>query len=200
MNKYFVDLKLVGEHTNSDVFLPKMAFFGQTLSFKQLLAFFWCKDCSAGSGIQIWTKFDNIFVSNTAPERDFIWKKNSKKCLELESIVFSFQNEGTFEAVFGGQIVNWIPLPALYSLHLMPCRGCIITRKERTFLDDLEKLWKRLDLAPGGVLCQYRSLGALRAPTSSWRPFGPLDFVLRALRALRPCDLRRWLDSVLAFG
>ena len=33
-----------------------------------------------------------------------------------------------------------------------------------------------------------RSVGALRAPTSSWRPFGPLDFVLRALRALRPCD------------
>ena len=31
-----------------------------------------------------------------------------------------------------------------------------------------------------------RSLGALRAPTSSWRPFGPLDFVLRALQALRP--------------
>ena len=35
-----------------------------------------------------------------------------------------------------------------------------------------------------------RSLGALRAPTSSWRPFGPLDVVLRALRALRPCDPR----------
>ena len=35
-----------------------------------------------------------------------------------------------------------------------------------------------------------RSLGALRALTSSWRPFGPLDFVLRALRALRPCDPR----------
>ena len=42
-----------------------------------------------------------------------------------------------------------------------------------------------------------RSLGALRAPTSSLRPFGPalgpsglLDFVLRALRALRPCDPR----------
>ena len=31
-----------------------------------------------------------------------------------------------------------------------------------------------------------RSLGALRAPTSRWRPFGPIDFVLRALRALRP--------------
>ena len=35
-----------------------------------------------------------------------------------------------------------------------------------------------------------RSLGALRAPTSSWRPFGHLGFVLRALRALRPCDPR----------
>ena len=31
-----------------------------------------------------------------------------------------------------------------------------------------------------------RSLGALRAPTSSWRPFRTLDFVLRALRAVRP--------------
>ena len=42
-------------------------------------------------------------------------------------------------------------------------------------------------------IVQYRttrSLEALRAPTSSWRPFGPLDFVLRALRALRPCDPR----------
>ena len=42
-----------------------------------------------------------------------------------------------------------------------------------------------------------RSLGALRAPTSSLWPFGPalgtsglLDFILRALRALRPCDPR----------
>ena len=42
-----------------------------------------------------------------------------------------------------------------------------------------------------------RGLGALQAPTSSLRPFGPafgpsglLDFVLRALRALRPCDPR----------
>ena len=50
------------------------------------------------------------------------------------------------------------------------------------------------------TLCETRSLGALRAPTSSWRPFGPafgslglLDFVLRALR---PCDPRNdALDS-----
>ena len=42
-----------------------------------------------------------------------------------------------------------------------------------------------------------RSLGALRAPTSRLRPFGPalgpsglLDNVLHALRALRPCDPR----------
>ena len=32
------------------------------------------------------------------------------------------------------------------------------------------------------MMMMTRSLGALRAPTSSWRPFGPLDFVLRALR------------------
>ena len=32
--------------------------------------------------------------------------------------------------------------------------------------------------------CQNRSLGTLRAPTSSWRPFGPLDFVLSALSAV----------------
>ena len=31
---------------------------------------------------------------------------------------------------------------------------------------------------------------AIQARISSWRPFGPLDFVLRALRALRPCDPR----------
>ena len=31
------------------------------------------------------------------------------------------------------------------------------------------------------------SPGALRAPPSSWKPFRPLDFVLRALQALRPC-------------
>ena len=39
------------------------------------------------------------------------------------------------------------------------------------------------------VFVQYlyytRSLGALRAPTSSWRTFGLLDFVLHALWALR---------------
>ena len=36
-----------------------------------------------------------------------------------------------------------------------------------------------------------RSLGALWAQTSGWRPFGFLDFVLRALQGLRPCDPRK---------
>ena len=60
------------------------------------------------------------------------------------------------------------------------------------------------------TLLTTRSLGALRAPTSSLWPFGPtfgpsglLDFVLRALRALRPCDPRtvafynpqKWIPS-----
>ena len=44
---------------------------------------------------------------------------------------------------------------------------------------------------------ETRSLRPLRGPTSSWQPFGPafgpsglVDFVLRTLRALRPCDPR----------
>ena len=47
------------------------------------------------------------------------------------------------------------------------------------------------------IIYNTRSLGALRAPTSRMRPFGPslgpsglLDNVLHALRALRPCDPR----------
>ena len=55
-----------------------------------------------------------------------------------------------------------------------------------------------------------RSLGALRAPTSSWRPFEPaldplglLNFVLQALRPCEACDcdwIRLPFDSVLAIG
>ena len=47
------------------------------------------------------------------------------------------------------------------------------------------------------TVLRTRSLAAHWAPISSLRPFGPalgpsglLDFVLRALRALRPCDPR----------
>ena len=54
-----------------------------------------------------------------------------------------------------------------------------------------------LTLSPLSPLSSTRNLEALRAPTSSWRPFGPLDFVLRALQALRPCDPRIvvWIAS-----
>ena len=40
------------------------------------------------------------------------------------------------------------------------------------------------------VMMTNRSVGALWAPTSSWRPFGPLDVVLRALRPVRRARLR----------
>ena len=49
--------------------------------------------------------------------------------------------------------------------------------------------WWEVRFCPQNIH-KTRSLGALRAPTSSLRPFGPLDFVFRALRALRPCDPR----------
>ena len=46
-------------------------------------------------------------------------------------------------------------------------------------------LSQNLDLLTPSVIYSTRSLGALQAPTSSWRSFGPLNFILRALRALR---------------
>ena len=66
-------------------------------------------------------------------------------------------------------------------------------------LCDLNFISLALDLAflPFGTVSLWytRSLGALRAPTSRLRLFGPalgpsglLDYVLHALRALRPCD------------
>ena len=50
-----------------------------------------------------------------------------------------------------------------------------------------KKLWISIRSLPPDLGCarqnmsKTRSQGALRAPTSSWRPFGPLDFVLRTL-------------------
>ena len=50
------------------------------------------------------------------------------------------------------------------------------------------------------VLYWTRSLGALRAPNSSWRPFGPLDFILRALRTLRPVRRARLRSGPVKIG
>ena len=78
--------------------------------------------------------------------------------------------------------------------------GKNLIRQKGSFLHAFEPFDKKkyliggydLNPASGGpaTVLFTRSLGALRAPTSSWGPFGPLDFVLRALRALRPCDPR----------
>ena len=48
-------------------------------------------------------------------------------------------------------------------------------------------------------LYDTRNLGARWAPISSWWPSGLLDFVFHALRALKPCDPRRW-QVHLSFG
>ena len=45
-----------------------------------------------------------------------------------------------------------------------------------------------------------RSLGALKAPTSSWRPFGPLEFVLCALLALRAVRRARLRSGPVKIG
>ena len=55
----------------------------------------------------------------------------------------------------------------------------------------LRQAWANCDVTFKAFMRRTRSLGALRTTTPSWRPFGPLDFVLYALRALRLCDPRR---------
>ena len=45
------------------------------------------------------------------------------------------------------------------------------------------------------ALLVTRSLGALRAPTSCWRPLGPFEYVLQPLCALQLCDPRRCIHG-----
>ena len=94
----------------------------------------------------------------------------------------------------------------------LDCETFIVKIKERSaegcwreWRDYFERIYGRLqhyDCTQHTVLLLYkytntRSLGALRAPTSSWRPFGPLVFVLRA-RSGRVTHAIMWsLDSVI---
>ena len=56
-------------------------------------------------------------------------------------------------------------------------------------------------ITPCILIFRTRSIGALRATTSSWKSFGPLNFVLHTpLGAQAVWPTQRWLDSVLAFG
>ena len=77
---------------------------------------------------------------------------------------------------------------------------CALGRQISFIHDDLRQLLLSSQvqcLAGYYQISNTRSLGALRAPTSRLRPFGPaldpsglLDNVLHALRSLRPCDPR----------
>ena len=49
-------------------------------------------------------------------------------------------------------------------------------------------LCKYTDFKLNAAIYAPRNLGALRAMTTGLKPFGPLDFVLRALWSLRPCN------------
>ena len=73
---------------------------------------------------------------------------------------------------------------------ILHCTHCMVLHSLANHLIVFKVIALYLKLLHGIAIYRTRSLGALRAPTSSWGPFGPLDFVLRALRALRPCDPR----------
>ena len=88
-----------------------------------------------------------------------------------------------FSLVYGAQYKNFISTPCRWTQD-KNLRELKVENRKIYFIE-----WK--------VLLFTRSLGALRALTSRLQPFGPalgpsglLDFVLRALRALRPCDPR----------
>ena len=81
---------------------------------------------------------------------------------------------------------NWL-INLSWDAIYFPWRSCL---RENNINSNSEK-------KVGRQILWTRSLGALRAPTSRLRPFGPalgpsglLDNVLHALRALRPCDQR----------
>ena len=59
---------------------------------------------------------------------------------------------------------------------------------------------KIYDILQDKPLLWTRSLGALQAPTSSWRPFWPLDFVLCAFRALRTVRRARLRSGPVNIG
>ena len=68
----------------------------------------------------------------------------------------------------------------------------VIAGRERCSPNGIHVLFQPIDRCLHAPSCKAlkwyentRSLGAPQAPTSSWRPFRPLDFVLRAFRALR---------------
>ena len=73
---------------------------------------------------------------------------------------------------------------------ILHCTHCMVLHSLANHLIVLKVIALYLKLLHGIAIYRTRSLGALRAPTSCWGPSGPLDFVLRALRALRPCDPR----------
>ena len=82
------------------------------------------------------------------------------------------------------------------------CRCIPICKKNKQLTPGTMKvfLYEGTKVCPWSESSSYQSmhyeytgsLGTLRAPTSSWRPSGPLDFVIRALRALRPVRRARW--------
>ena len=85
--------------------------------------------------------------------------------------------------------------------HLVPC-GIIsnVPRQPPTFSHSCSHC-RRQQVGNDDKILYTRNLGALRAPTSSQRPFGPLYFVLRALRPVNRAqrDIRAFFENQAFF-
>ena len=65
-----------------------------------------------------------------------------------------------------------------------------VAKRANNILELLELNLLFFSLQNIAYIIEHRSLDACRVSTSNWRPFGPLDFILRALWAVRPFDQR----------
>ena len=82
----------------------------------------------------------------------------------------------------------YILIPLVKDLKKVSDEGRLLLVKDRYGL----ALWPNLlRQQPARQYLKTKNLGTLWAPTSNWKPFGPLDFVLCGLWELMLCDPRK---------
>ena len=127
----------------------------------------------------------------------FIWTQdevciaeqcNAKKCKDVSQCSIECSSTYTYQCSAVNSLAMYVVQFSFFSVQFsFLSLWCSVIAREAASQQSADMT--RFSSKQNQYLCT-RSLGARWAPTSSWRPFGPLDFVLRALRALRPFDPR----------
>ena len=117
-------------------------------------------------------------------------KKIKSKAKDIEDIFQSSLNPGAHGPT---ELETKLPLMRSFQGHRVEMRSKEVWTLAGHIFDNFDtasNIGEKIVSTNAAIILDTRSLGALRAPTSSWRPFGPFDFALRAFGALRPCDPR----------